>query len=65
MTATAEVKGELSHRTIKIINVTDPKQFPPHQIKETDEWSWRKLKYVKWHVYLDCNTGRLKKWKLS
>jgi hypothetical protein len=63
--ASADLKKELSHRTIKEISIEDPRLFKPHDVKETDEWSWRRFKYEKWYVVLDCKTGHLKRWKLS
>jgi hypothetical protein len=53
-----KVTGELSHRTIKKIQVLDPRLFKPHEVKETDEWSWKRFKYEKWYVVF-------LKWKLT
>lgn len=60
-----ELKAGVSHSTVKEISVIDPKVFKPHQVKETDEWSWKRMKNEKWHVWLDCNTGHLRRKKLS
>jgi len=45
--------------------IIDIRTFLPHQIKESEEWNWRKMKNEKWFVQLDCHTGKLKKWKLK
>ena len=44
--------------------IIDRRTFQPHEIKEIEEWSWRKMKNEKWCVQLDCVTNKLKRWKL-
>lgn len=65
MIPTPEIDTQISFRRIEQKIILDIRTFKPHEIKETEEWSWRKLKNEKWHVQLDCNTNRLKKWKVT
>jgi hypothetical protein len=51
--------GDLSNRTLKKIGELDP-----NKVKEIEIKSWKKQKPEQWHVYLDINTGHLRKWKL-
>ena len=55
---------DLSNRTLKKIGELDPKIFEPNKVKEIEIKSWKKQKPEQWHVYLDINTGHLRKWKL-
>ncbi|HZB64874.1 MAG TPA: hypothetical protein VE307_06150 [Nitrososphaeraceae archaeon] len=57
--------GDLSNRTLKKIGELDPKIFEPNKVKEIEITSWKKQKPEPWHVYLDINTGHLRKWRLS
>lgn len=57
--------GDLSNRTLKKIGELDPKTFESNKEKEIEIKSEKKQKVEKWHVYLDINTGHLRKWKLS
>ena len=41
--------------------IVDLRTFQPHQIKEVEEWNWKKLKNEKWFVQLDCMAKKLKK----
>jgi len=59
------VKGEFLAQRVEIKHVYDLRTFLPHQIKEVEQWSHRKMKNEKWLVQLDCKTGKLKKWKLT
>ena len=56
--------GDLSNRTLKKIAELDPKIVEPNKVKEIEIKSWKKQKPEQWHVYLDINTGHLRKWKL-
>ena len=56
--------GDLSNRTLKKIGELDPKIVEPNKVKEIEIKSEKKQKVEKWHVYLDSNTGHLRKWKL-
>ena len=56
--------GDLSNRTLKKIGELDSKIFEPNKVKEIEIKSWKKQKPEQWHVYLDINTGHLRKWKL-
>ena len=46
-------------------NIYDVRTFQPHVVKEVEEWSYKKLKNEKWFVYLDCETKKFNKWKLT
>ena len=59
------VNVESPIRKIEQKNILDLRTFVPHQVKEVEEWSWRKAKNEKWFVMVDCVTGKLKKWKLN
>ena len=56
---------DLSNRTLKKIGETDPKLLESNNVKEIEVRSFKKQKSDKWHVYLDTNTGHLRKWKSS
>lgn len=56
---------DLSAKRIESKIIFDVRTFQPHQVKEVEEWSWRKMKNEKWFVYLDCITKTIKKRKLS
>ena len=64
-TADANVSIALSAQRLEQKSIIDVRTFLPHQIKEIEEWSWRKMKNEKWCVQLDCVTGRLKRWKVT
>jgi hypothetical protein len=49
---------------LKKIGELDPKIVEPNKVKEIEIKSWKKQKPEQWHVYLDINTGHLRKWKL-
>ncbi len=55
---------DLPFKKIEQKSIIDIRTFQPHQIKEIEEWSWKKMKNEKWLVQLDCVTKKLKKWKL-
>jgi hypothetical protein len=55
---------DLSNRTLKKIGELDPKIFEPNKVKEIEIKSWKKQKPEQWHIYLDIDTGHLRKWKL-
>jgi hypothetical protein len=67
MTVEAELKGqgEVSYNKLERKAILDVRTFLPHQPKEVEEWSWRKMKNEKWIVFLDCKTMKLKTWKLN
>ncbi|MGE5633915.1 MAG: hypothetical protein ACM3VV_01660 [Deltaproteobacteria bacterium] len=54
---------DLSNRSLKKIGELDPKLLESNSEKEIEIRSWKKQKVEKWHVYLDTNTGHLRKWK--
>jgi hypothetical protein len=57
---------DLHNRSLKKIGEIDPKLFKSNnEEKEIEIKSWKKQKSEKWHVYLDTNTGHLRKWKSS
>ena len=56
--------GDLSNRTLKKTGERDPKIFEPNKVKEIEIKSWKKQKPEQWHIYLDIDTGHLRKWKL-
>ena len=59
----AKPVNDLSNRTLKKIGELDPKKIEPNNEKEIEIRSWKKQKVEKWHIYLDANTGHLRKWK--
>ena len=54
---------DLSNRTLKKIGEIDPQSLESNNVKEIEIKSEKKQKVEKWHVYLDSNTGHLRKWK--
>jgi hypothetical protein len=54
---------DLTNRSLKKIGELDPKLFESNNQKEIEINSEKKQKVEKWHVYLDSNTGYLRKWK--
>ena len=56
---------DLSNRSLKKIGEIDPKLFESNNEKEIEVRSWKKQKSETWHIYLDTNTGHLRKWKKS
>jgi hypothetical protein len=46
-------------------SVENYKELKPHKPIIISEWSWRKLKYEKWTVQLDCITKKVKKRKIK
>jgi hypothetical protein len=65
MIPTSELKGDFSFQRLEQKVIMDIRTFKPHEIKESEEWSWLKMKNEKWLIQLDCVTNRLKKWKLK
>ena len=63
--ANSEAKpvDDLSNRSLKKIGELDPKLLESNNEKEVEIRSWKKQKAEKWHVYIDTNTGHLRKWK--
>ena len=63
--ANSEAKplDDLSNRSLKKIGELDPKLLESNNEKEVEIRSWKKQKVEKWHVYIDTNTGHLRKWK--
>ena len=63
--ANSEAKpvDDLSNRSLKKIGELDPKLLESNNEKKIEIRSWKKQKVEKWHVYLDTNTGHLRKWK--
>ena len=59
----AKPVDDLSNRSLKKIGELDPKLLESNNEKEVEIRSEKKQKVEKWHVYLDSNTGRLRKWK--
>ena len=55
--------NELSNRTIKKIGELNPKTFESDKEKEIEIKSEKKQKVEVWRIYLDSNTGHLRKWK--
>lgn len=53
---------ELSNRSLKKIGEIDPKLFESNNEKEIEVRSWKKQKSETWYIYLDTNTGHLRKW---
>jgi hypothetical protein len=56
---------DLSNRSLKKIGELDPKTFESNKEKEIEIKSEKKQKSETWHIYLDTNTGHLRKWKKS
>lgn len=65
MIPTSELNAEISFQRLEQKMILDIRTFKPHEIKESEEWSWQKMRNEKWFVQLDCRTNRLKKWKLK
>jgi hypothetical protein len=66
MTASSKAKpvDDLHNRSIKKIGELDPKTFESNkEEQEIEIKSEKKQKTEKWHIYLDTNTGHLRKWK--
>jgi len=63
----AEVRGEAQVGVIrtKHTKVIDKRNLPPHQGKEIEQWSWRRLRNEKWIVFLDCKSNKIKLRKIS
>jgi hypothetical protein len=59
----AKPVDDLSNRSLKKNGELDPKLLESNNEKEVEIRSWKKQKVEKWHVYLDTNTGHLRKWK--
>jgi hypothetical protein len=55
--------NELSNRTLKKIGELNPKTFGSDKEKEIEIRSEKKQKVEVWRIYLDSNTGHLRKWK--
>ena len=53
------------YKKIETKKIIEHRNFLPHEIKESEEWSWKRAKYEKWFVQLDCITGKFKRWKLK
>jgi hypothetical protein len=60
----SNIAGELAHRTLKELCIIDPRLFVSTKVKDIEVWSWKRKKYEKWFVFLDSNTGHLKKSKI-
>jgi hypothetical protein len=56
---------ELSHRKLKEICIIDPRLFVSTKVKDIEIWSWKRKRSEKWFVFLDSNTGHLKKSKVQ
>lgn len=54
---------DLSNRTLKKIGEIEPKSLESNNVKEIEIRSVKKQKSEIWHIYLDNNTGHLRKWK--
>jgi|GEM_PF-1364980 len=54
---------DLSNRTLKKIGEIDPKLLESNNVKEIEVRSVKKQKSEIWQIYLDNNTGHLRKWK--
>lgn len=65
MTNSSEPKpvGDRSHRTLKKIGEIDPQLCEPNNKKEIELHSWKRQKSEKWQIYMDSNTGHLRKLK--
>ena len=61
--ASADYKGE--HSKIIQVSVTDLRNFKPYEVKESEQWSWRKMRNEKWYTMIDCKTNKPVTWKLG
>jgi hypothetical protein len=59
----AKPVDDLSNRLLKKIGELDPKTLESNKEKEIEITSSKKQKVEKWHIFLDNNTGHLRKWK--
>ena len=59
----AKPVDDLNNRFLKKIGELDPKTFESNKEKEIEIKSEKKQKVEKWHIYLDTDTGHLRKWK--
>ena len=64
-TMSAHVEAEARVRISTVKNIIDIRNLLPHQGKEVEQWSWRKLKNEKWIVFLDCKNNKIKMRKIS
>ena len=64
--ANSKTVDDLHNRSLKKIGEIDPKLFESNnEEKEIEIRSFKKQKSDKWYVYIDTNTGHLRKWKSS
>ncbi|MGN6348715.1 MAG: hypothetical protein ACTHJ7_05195 [Candidatus Nitrosocosmicus sp.] len=56
---------KLSNRKLKEICIIDPRLFVSTKVKDIEVWSWKRRQSEKWFVFLDSNTGHLKKSKIE
>jgi hypothetical protein len=56
---------ELSNRKLKEIFIIDPRLFVSTKVKDIEVWSWKRKRSEKWFIFLDSNTGHLKKSKVQ
>jgi hypothetical protein len=50
---------------LKEICIIDPRLFVSTKVKDIEIWSWKRKRSEKWFVFLDSNTGHLKKSKIQ
>ena len=58
-----KILGDCSNRTLKKIGEIDPRSFESDTVNEIEIESWKRKRSEKWYVYLDKNTGHLRKSK--
>ena len=61
--SSAKPVDDLHNRSVTKIGELNPKLLESNNEKEIEIKSEKKQKVEKWHVYLDTNTGHLRKWK--
>jgi hypothetical protein len=61
----AHVETQAKVLKSRVENIIEIRNLLPHQGKEVEQWSWRRLKNEKWIVFLDCKNNKIKMRKIS
>lgn len=61
----AHVEAQAKVLKSRVENIIEIRNLLPHQGKEVEQWSWRRLKNEKWIVFLDCKNNKIKMRKIS
>jgi len=63
--AAVRIGTQANVQRIHDTQVIDIRNFSPHQAKEVELWSWKRLRNEKWIVFIDCKNNRIKMRKVS